>query len=192
MWDFTFFINSALLGVGLAMDAFSVSLVSGMSEKCMKRRKMLGISATFATFQAVMPLIGWICVHTIVSIFSSLTVAIPYIALALLTFIGVKTIIDGCRDGDECECKPIGLGAIFIQGIATSIDALSVGFTIATYDIFMALTCALIIAVITFAICLLGVYIGKKFGSALSNKASIFGGIILIIIGLEIFITSFF
>ena len=96
------------------------------------------------------------------------------------------------KGDDKCECKPITLGAIFIQGIATSIDALSVGFTIATYDIFMALICALIIAVITFVICLLGVVIGKKFGSVLSNKASIFGGIILILIGLEIFITSFF
>ena len=190
--NFTFFLNSILLGVGLAMDAFSVSLVSGLSEKCMRPRKMVGISATFAIFQAVMPLIGWVCVHTIVTIFSSVTVAIPWIALGLLTFIGTKTIIDGCKGGDGQDCKPITWGAVFIQGVATSIDALSVGFTIATYDIVLALVCALIIAVITFAICLLGVFIGKKFGSALSRKSSILGGIILIVIGLEIFITSFF
>ena len=192
MWNFTFFFNSALLGVGLAMDVFSVSLVAGLNEKCMKPPKMLGVSATFALFQALMPLIGWVCVHTIVTVFAVFNDFVPWIALALLTFIGVKTIIDGVKSGDENDCKPLSLATLFIQGIATSIDALSVGFTIATYDIFMAIVCALIIAVITFSICFVGVFIGKKFGSKLSNKASIFGGIILILIGLEIFITSFF
>ena len=159
----------------------------------MKRGKMVLVSGTFALFQAIMPLIGWMCIHTIVTVFSAFNTFVPWIALALLSFIGGKMIIESfspCEN--EHECKTLSAGAMILQGIATSIDALSVGFTIASYDIFMALTCALIIAVITFGICLLGVFIGKKFGTKLSNKASIFGGVILILIGLEIFITSFF
>ena len=79
-----------------------------------------------------------------------------------------------------------------IQGIATSIDALSVGFTIAEYGWFMAFAAALIIAVVTFVICIGGLVIGKKFGTKLSNKAQILGGVILIVIGIEIFITGVF
>jgi putative Mn2+ efflux pump MntP len=98
-------------------------------------------------------------------------------------------LIDGIHNTDACEDKPpVGLGALVVQGIATSIDALSVGFTIAEYDFPMALVSALIIAAVTFVICLGGLAIGKKFGTSLSNKAAILGGCILIAIGIWIFI----
>ena len=188
--DFVFFMNSALLGVGLAMDAFSVSLANGLNEKSAKTSKILGISGTFAFFQALMPMIGWVCVHTIVSAFVQFQEFIPWIALVLLLFIGGKMIIDGAKcKCDDCEHK-VGFWALIVQGIATSIDALSVGFTIANYGLLEAIVCALVIAFVTFILCTIGVYLGKKFGTKLSGKATILGGIILVIIGIEIFITG--
>lgn len=190
-WSLLFFFNSILLGVGLAMDAFSVSMANGLNEPKMKKGKMCGIAGVFAGFQALMPMIGWTCVHTIVRYFKMFQKFIPWIALLLLFFIGGKMLLDGIRNKDSDEEKPgVGIGALFIQGVATSIDALSVGFTIAEYGWLMALAAALIIAVVTFVICMAGLVIGKKFGTKLSNKAQILGGIILIIIGLEIFITG--
>ena len=193
-WSFGFFINSTMLGVGLALDAFSVSLANGLSETNIKRGKMCGIAGLFSFFQALMPIIGWICVHTFVQYFQSFEKFIPWIALVLLLFIGGQMLREGINNKDEAEEKKatVGFGTLIIQGIATSIDALSVGFTIAEYNWIMALACALIIAVLTFFICLAGIMIGKKFGTKLANKASILGGAILIFIGLEIFITGVF
>lgn len=193
-WNFVFFFNSVLLGVGLAMDAFSVSLANGLNEPCMKRKKMCGIAGVFALFQAAMPMIGWICVHTIVEKFQAFEKFIPFIALILLAYIGGKMLLDGLKkkEEDEEECKAVCLSALLLQGVATSIDALSVGFTIAEYGLVMALVCAAIIAVVTFFICVAGIAVGKKFGTKLANKASVFGGLILILIGLEIFLTGIF
>ena len=190
--NFQFFFNSILLGVGLAMDAFSVSLANGLNEPCMKRPRMCGIAGIFAFFQGLMPLIGWVCIHTILEYFESFEKVIPYIALVLLCYIGGKMLYDGltskCEDG---KCESVSFWGLIVQGVATSIDALSVGFDIAEYDLPRALLAALIIAAITFAICLGGLYLGKRGGTKLAGKASIFGGAILILIGLEIFIVSF-
>lgn len=193
-FGFVFIFNSILLGVGLAMDAFSVSLANGLSEPNMKKRKMCGIAGVFALFQALMPMIGWVCVHTVVQYFEAFEAFIPWIALGLLLFIGGKMLIEGIKNHgeEEEEKRGVGLGALMLQGIATSIDALSVGFTISEYDLLMAIFCALIIALVTFIICMVGLFIGRKFGTKLSNKASIFGGIILIFIGVEIFVTGVF
>ncbi len=182
-WSFLFFLNSALLGVGLAMDAFSVSMANGLHDPGMSRKRMCIIAGTFGVFQAVMPMTGWVCVHTIVEMFSSFETFIPWIALALLGYIG----------GEETEeAAALSAGALFMQGVATSIDALSVGFTIAEYGWLMALAASGIIAVVTFFLCMAGLRIGKKFGTKLSGKASVLGGIILIGIGLEIFISGVF
>lgn len=190
-WNLLFFLNSALLGVGLAMDAFSVSLANGLNEPDMRRRKVCIIAGVFAFFQALMPMIGWVCVHTIVRYFRSFERWIPWIALVLLLIIGGKMLIEGIRYKEGDGEKPrVGAGALLIQGIATSIDALSVGFTIAEYGFLMALTCAVIIAAVTFVICIGGLLIGRKFGTRFAGKASVFGGIILIAIGIEIFLTG--
>ena len=190
--DMMFFITSIGLGAGLAMDAFSVSLANGLNEPCMRARRMCLIAGVFSLFQFAMPLIGWVCVHTVVQYFSAVEVLIPWIALALLGFIGGKMLYEGITQtsDDPCGTPAVGFAALLVQGVATSIDALSVGFTIAEYDWFMALICCLIIAVVTFAICMGGLLIGKKFGTHLAGKASILGGVILIAIGLEIFITG--
>lgn len=192
-WDFIFFFNSILLGVGLAMDAFSVSLANGLNEPKMKRGKMSLIAGVFAAFQFLMPMLGWICVHTIVEVFGAFEALIPWIALGLLGFIGGKMLFEGIKGGDDDdEPKKTTLGSLIVQGIATSIDALSVGFTIAEYDALMAFVCSLLIAVVTFGICTVGLVLGKKFGTKLAGKASILGGAILIFIGIEIFVTNVF
>ena len=192
-WNFVFFFNSVLLGVGLAMDAFSVSLANGLNEPKMKKNKMCGVAGVFAFFQALMPMIGWVCVHMLVQYFKAFEKFIPWIALILLLFIGGKMLIDGIKNKDgEVEKTGVGLAALFVQGVATSIDALSVGFTISEYGFLMALVCALIIAVVTFIICIAGLFIGKKVGTKLSGKANILGGVILIFIGIEIFLTGIF
>ena len=191
--NFTLFFNSILLGVGLAMDAFSVSLANGLNEPNMKPRRMSLIAGVFAGFQALMPLIGWFLIHTICQYFTAFETLIPWIALGLLGYIGYQMLREGLSGGEEEMEKPgIGWSALLLQGIATSIDALSVGFTIADYGFLEALLAAFIIAVVTFIICMVGLAIGKKAGTKLAGKASIFGGAILIFIGLEIFITSFF
>lgn len=192
-WSILFFFNSVLLGVGLAMDAFSVSLANGLNEPKMKKYKMLSIAGIFGVFQALMPMIGWVCVHTIIQYFNVFQKFIPWIALILLVYIGGKMLVEGIKNKEgEIEKPEVELLALLIQAVATSIDALSVGFTISEYNFEMALVCALIIAVVTFLICTAGLIIGKKFGTKISNKATILGGIILIMIGLEIFITGIF
>ena len=193
---FMFVVNSILFGVGLAMDAFSVSVANGLNEPNMPARRVLLVAGTFALFQTAMPLAGWLCVHSIAEAFQAFQPFIPWIALALLLFIGIKMIREGLQEEtereEEEEKKLLRGGALLVQGIATSIDALSVGFTIAEYDLLSALVEAVIIGAVTFGICVLGVKLGKRLGLKLAGKASVFGGIILILIGLEIFITGVF
>ena len=174
------------------MDAFSVSMANGLNEPAMKKNRMSVIAGVFAFFQFLMPMTGWICVHTIVQYFQMFEKFIPWIALFLLLYIGGSMLIEGIKGGEEEELKGVGFKALMIQGVATSIDALSVGFTIADYNFLMAFVCAVIIAVVTFFICMGGLQIGKTVGTKLSNKAAILGGVILIFIGIEIFVTGVF
>ncbi len=182
-----FFFNSILLGVGLAMDAFSVSLANGLNEPNMTLRRSCAIAGTFGFFQWLMPLLGWICVHALVEKFAAFQRFVPWIALALLLYIGGSMLREGLRGGEE-EASGVGAGALLMQGVATSIDALSVGFTIADYNAAAALTAALLIGAVTFGICMGGLKMGRTIGTRLSGKASILGGAILILIGIEIFL----
>lgn len=189
---FRFFFESILLGAGLAMDAFSASLADGLNEPNMKTKRMLTVAGVFAFFQFAMPLIGWICVSTIAHHFRAFEKLIPFIALALLGYIGGKMLYEGFKNkGAEAEKKDVSLKLLMVQGVATSIDALSVGFTIAEYSFPQAFLACLVIGLVTYAICFMGLEIGKRAGTKLSGKAGILGGGILIFIGLEIFITSF-
>ena len=181
--SFIFFFESILLGVGLAMDAFSVSLANGLGEPQMKSRKMCGIAGLFAFFQFAMPMIGWICVCTLSRIFGVLEKCIPFISLALLAYIGGKMIYESIKDqGSEEEKPAVGFTALIVQGIATSIDALSVGFTISDHSLPEALLACALIGVVTFLICYAGLAIGKKAGTHLAGKAGLLGGSILILI----------
>ena len=206
-WNFIFFANSVLLGAGLAMDAFSVSIVNALSEPDMKRTKRCLVAGVYAFFQFAMPIIGWLCVHTVAEKFTAFQKFIPWIALSLLAYIGIKMIAESLRGQSE-ECKAcekkscqncalrttnvLALGTLLLQGIATSIDALSVGFATARYGALMALVSSLIIAGVTFAICMAGLLIGRAAGKRLSDRAQILGGAILIFIGLEIFVRGVF
>ncbi len=191
--DLLFIMNSALLGVGLAMDAFSVSLANGLHEPGMGRLRAAGIAGVFALFQAAMPMTGWALVHTAAEMFGAFEAWIPWIALVLLCFIGGKMLWEGLHpdcEGEVCAVPRLAFGALLVQGVATSIDALSVGFTIAGYGFAMALAAAGIIAAVTFVLCSIGLVLGKKFGTRLAGKAGILGGVILILIGVEIFLTG--
>ena len=193
--DYLFFLNSILLGVGLAMDAFSVSLANGLNEPEMKVERMSLIAGVYAFFQFIMPLTGWALVHTVAEKFKAFEKFIPWIALILLLYIGGKMLYEGIKKKsleEEENFKGLTFITLIIQGIATSIDALSVGFTISEYTFLYALTASLIIALVTFIICIAGLSIGKKAGTKLSGKASVLGGLILIFIGIEIFVKGIF
>ena len=187
-------VNGCMLGFGLAMDAFSVSLANGLNEPKMNKRKMLGVAGTFAVFQGLMPLIGWFLVTRLTSVFNAIQGFIPWAALALLVFIGGKMLYEGlkpceCEEDDEdCSCeRRLTLSALLLQGIATSIDALSVGLTVSELNFGEALLESSLIAVLTLGICFAGIEIGKRFGTRLKDKAAILGGSVLIAIGFKIF-----
>lgn len=194
-------INSVLLGIGLAMDAFSISIANGILEPDMRKTRMLKIASVYAVAQFLMPLIGWFLVTTLEGIFTSFSKFIPWIALILLLFIGGKMVIEGIMErkgkkkNEEIKVdRPLKLtwGALIVQGFATSIDALSVGFTIADYSVLRAFAASFIIGVVTLVICLIGLIFGKKIGSRISSIATIIGGCILIFIGIEIFVKGIF
>ena len=161
-FSFLFVLNSILFGIGLAMDAFSVSLANGLADPRMHSSRKLIIAGTFGAFQTAMPLLGWFCVHHIAETFRAFQPFIPWIALALLVFIGVKMILEAVR-GEE-EKKPL-------QGSALLAESLVIG-------------------VVTFGLCAAALWAGNKIGARISGKAGILGGVILILIGLEIFLTG--
>lgn len=185
---FNFFIQNILLGFGLAMDAFSVSLANGLNEPKMKKSKTFQIAGVFGLFQFIMSFIGYLTVSYISKSFMAVERHINIIAFNLLLIIGIKMIYEGIFKKDNEKVVKIGFLALMVQGIATSIDALSVGFTATEYILSQAVFATLIIGIITFLTCYVGVLIGKKFGDKLSDKATIIGGLILILIGIKILI----
>ena len=191
-----------LMGVALSMDAFAVAVTDGLTYTDINKKRSFFIAAVFGVMQAAMPLIGYWLVESIGALVGKasagqagdiMSAIVTWVAFALLMFIGGKMLYEGITFKEDAEEKPgVGFVALMIQGIATSIDALSVGFTIADYDFLSAALAAFIIALVTFVICMGGLIIGKKAGTALSGKATVFGGMILIFIGLEIFISGIF
>ena len=187
--SWSFFLESAILGAGLAMDAFSASIANALKEPKMGFVRGSAIAGVFALFQIAMPLIGWLCVHTLASRVTALFAVTPWIALALLVWIGGKMLWGGVRHAGG-EQPAVGTLALLGQGVATSIDALSVGFVIADHQWPMALLKSVIIGAVTFVICWGGLYAGKRGSRALSGKAAILGGVILIAIGIKIVVSG--
>lgn len=188
-----FILTNIGLGIGLAIDAGSVSLANGLAEPNMSGRKTMGIALVFSVFQGLMPMIGWGCVHLIETVFKKFVLFVPWIALALLLYLGIHMIVSACTGKEEEQGnKKLTVPGLLLQGIATSIDALSVGFVIAAYDFIHVLVAALIIAAVTYAVCRLFLIVGKKVGVKHMKPAAVIGGIILIAIGLEIFIKGVF
>ena len=193
MWGFDFFLNSFLFGIALAMDAVSVSLAFGMSSQDIGRPSVFAAAGTFGAFQLAMPLIGWAAVRFVAEQFSAFQKWTPWIALALLCFLGGKMIYEGLKHKEEDAPQGrLSVRILLLEGLATSIDALSVGFTIDMLPWYQALTEAAIIGLVTFGLCLGAVSVGKAAGAKLRGKAHILGGIILITIGIEIFVKNFF
>lgn len=200
METFIWIITAIGLGAGLAMDACAVSMSNGLAEPNMKLKKTFLIAGMFGLFQILMPVIGYLIITVLSSslgenfsrIFGYL---VPWIALILLLFLGIKTIVDGIKEGKEKgneenkKSKNITIGYLLLQAVATSIDALSIGIIYGNVPPLEAYLTFAIVGVVTFAICVAAVFIGKKFGTLFANKATIAGGIILIAIGLEIFFT---
>ncbi|MBQ1577131.1 MAG: manganese efflux pump [Oscillospiraceae bacterium] len=188
---FSFFLNSILFGVGLAMDAFSVSVANALADPGMRHARRIRIAGCFALFQIAMPLVGWLCVRALAERFHAFERLTPWIALILLLYIGGKMIVEALRGGEK-ETAELGHGTLLLQGVATSIDALSVGFTIERYPFSAALVEALIIGAVTFLICLFGLFLGRRAGERLAGIAPLVGGVILVGIGIEIFLTGVF
>ena len=184
-----FILTSILLGIALAMDAFSVSVVNGLNEPNMKTRKKIIIPLIFAIFQFIMPLIGYICVSNLVDNFETFADIAPFIGFALLLMLGGKMVLEGLLKKED-DTIITSFPILLVQGLATSIDALSVGFAIDDYKMIEAIISCIIIGLITFIICFTGVVIGKKIGKKYNGISSILGGIILILIGVVILIKA--
>ncbi len=192
MYGISFFVTSVGLGAGLAMDAVSVSVADSIREPGMSIGKKTAIAFTFGAFQFVMPLMGWFLVKGAVMLMGWLLKFTPWLSLIILFFLGIRMIREGREDDDVQLTEGTGSGQILIQGVATSIDALSVGFTIADYTFGMALTSTLTIGLITFGLCMAALYAGRFLHGKLPFKETALGGIILILIGIRVFIDGIF
>lgn len=185
-----FLINSILLGFGLAADAFSVSVVNGIRYPHMKPSRTALMAGTFSAFQALMPMGGWFLTRTLLHHFQKFRHFLPWVSQFFLLYLGIRMILDSKPEPSDRAAPAHLTGSVLLfQAVATSIDALLVGFTIAAYPIFPALLCALIIASVTLVLCFLGGRWGRALGLSLAGKASVLSGIILILIALEHFRT---
>lgn len=181
-----------LIALGLSMDAFAVAVTNGMCIKRLRRREAFLIAAAFGVFQGLMPTIGYALGFAFTEYIKSVD---HYIALVLLGIIGGKMLYEGITSHDSeknCRIEPkLTLAVLLMQAVATSIDALAVGVSFAAMEVNIV-TAALFIACITGICSFVGVYIGKRFGNIINNKAEILGGVVLILIGLKIFIEHMF
>lgn len=176
------FFSILLTGFALSMDAFAVSVTKGMTLKKINLPLATKIAFSFGLFQGVMPLIGWLFGMNFELYIRSID---HWIAVFLLSFLGIKMIIEAIKNDDNDNTTYLDNKELIILSIATSIDALAVGVTFAFLNIDIIPVC-ISIGVITFLFCFIGVLIGKKIGSVFKNYAQIVGGIILILIGLNI------
>ncbi len=177
-----------IIALGLSMDAFAVSMSNGLSLKCFRIRSATIIAIFYGGFQALMPVLGWLAGRGLQSILSRFA---PWIAFGLLLFIGAKMIYEAhfLKEEESKSCNPEKLLVVFTLAIATSIDALAVGFSLAMLDQSI-LVPILIIGLVTFVLSYLGVWLGNRFGSRFGNKIEILGGVILIGIGVKILLQA--
>ena len=187
------FTDILLIGVGLSMDAFAVSMCQGVSMKKLDLRRAALIALFFGGFQALMPLLGF----SLGSTFASAVTIGPWIAAALLLILGVKMLIEGIRDKEEAPSDVGTIGRLFVLAIATSIDAFAVGVSFSMQEgvvwltggtsIFLAVS---VIGVTTFVLSLIGVWIGNRCGLKYHRAATIFGGAVLILIGIKVLLEA--
>ncbi len=177
-WELT------VLAVGLAMDAFAVSICKGLSIRSLRLSQALVVGVWFGVFQALMPLAGWLLGSAFAGPIRSVD---HWVAFVLLSLIGGSMLWEGLK-GDEEDCDPsLSFGVMLTLAVATSIDALAVGITFAFLQVDIALAVCLIGA-ITFAISAAGVRLGSLFGARYKSRAELFGGAVLILIGVKILV----
>jgi putative Mn2+ efflux pump MntP len=173
------------IAFGLAMDAFAVSIASGVTIKHLRIRNALTIAAFFGSFQAFMPLIGWLAGLTLRDFISGVD---HWVAFGLLNGIGFKMIYESCKvESIERKINPLNIFVLLILSVATSIDALAVGLSLSFLKIAIAIP-ALVIGTVTFLLTLLGVFVGSRVGHFFEKKIEILGGLMLIGIGIKILI----
>lgn len=182
-----------LIGLGLSMDAFAVTMANTLCYSNMKKSYIFLMAIIFGIFQGIMPLIGYFAGNFFIDYISAID---HWIALILLSIIGIQMIKEAyddmnSEDGIVCPTKPLSMKLLFVQAIATSIDALTIGISFSALHV-KILNAALLITLITFSICLLGGLIGKTSGKFLKSKSELLGGVILIIIGIRIFVEHMF
>ncbi len=177
-------IEMVIIGASLSMDAFAVSVCSGLKMKRIDYGKAALIALFFGGFQALMPALGW----ALGSMFAAYVDRWDhYIAFALLAFLGIKMILDVFKADTESEdASKLDMRSLFIMSFATSVDALAVGVTFGMDPSVNIISAALTIGITTFAICVAGVFIGNIFGSRWQTKAQITGGVMLILVGTKI------
>lgn len=184
-----------LIGVGLSMDAFAVSMCQGLSMQKLRFCAALRIALFFGVFQALMPLLGF----ALGSTFAYLITIGPWIAFGLLLFIGGKMLFDGIKNKqDEPTSEAATIGKLFMLAVATSIDAFAVGVSFSMqegivwlsggFSIFLAIA---LIGSITFVLSLIGVWLGNRFGLKYHRAATLLGGIVLVLIGIKILLESY-
>ncbi len=182
-------IEIALIGVGLAMDAFAVSICKGLAMRRMNYKKAIIIAAFFGVFQALMPALGYVLGTTFANKIADIDHWIAFILLALIGANMIKEALSS--DDDECQDDSLRLGDLIMLSIATSIDALAVGITFAFFNVSLLLSVSMI-GIITFIICVIGVKVGNVFGEKYKSKAELAGGLILIVMGAKILIDHLF
>ncbi len=180
-------IHALILGVTLAMDALSISVSKALATQKIKVSNGLKLSIVFGLFQAVMPFIGYLVGN---SFYDVLENYFGFISFAILVFIGGKMIYEHFKNQDEVHSEKITIKELIILGIATSIDALAAGFIFAGNSILEVLFSCLIIGIITFIICFIGYFFGCKLGSVIGEKGEVFGGVVLMILGIKFLIET--
>ena len=178
------FLTILLLSISLAMDCFAVSCTAGFTQPYLKRRNILLFAFSFGFFQAMMPLIGYLLGTSIAGFTTRFA---PWIAFAILAFIGGKMILEGIRDNGETMVDMTSLKSVLILSIATSIDALAVGFSFSLLESTSITLAVSMIGIVSFAASIIGYELTKYLGKKMkANIAEIIGGIVLIGIGLHI------
>lgn len=185
-------LNGLLFGLGLAVDVFIMALTDGLDYPDIKRAKLLMLAMLFSAFNIIMPMLGWLCMHTISVYVPYFDEALSWIAFGVMTALGAKMIVDGVRKRPpKPERRSINVGAIILQCFVTSVDSLAVGFVIANYTVAESVVCAIVISAVTFLVFCLGFIAGRRCGLRYARIAYVIGGIAFIGIGAEILITSF-
>ena len=190
-YDSLFFLNSILFGIDLAVHPIIKKKKNRLHFPKMRIAKTVGIAAVFSIFQMAAPMIGWAIAHAAFVRFAWIEICFAWLAVAVLAALGVKMLAEARKSDGSQDNIRVGICALIAQCAATSVDALTVGFTIEEYKWTAALACSAIIASVTFTVYIAGFAVGRKFGMRFERVASIIGGLVFLAIAAEILVTTY-